>query len=355
MAECRAVVDGTPLLGSRTGIGRYTASLVRALATTSSVDVSMLGLTLRGWSRLRTDAPPGTRVTGFPVPARALRRCWARGAFPPVEMLARSADVVHGTNFVLPPAVRTPGVVTVHDLAFLDAPEELPPAERELPDLVRRSVHRAAVVCTPTSAVGAEVCERFRVPRSKVAVTPLGVDPEWFAAVPPDERLRSRHGLPEEYLVFVGADGPRKNLSGLLRALDSRLPPLVVAGPGTSSPRDRVVRTGYLPDEELRRLVAGARALVLPSRDEGFGLPALEALACGVPVVCSDVAALREVTGGHATLFPSGDETALRDALGEVLTHSADPGSAAARREHAAGFSWKACAEATLDAYRRAL
>ncbi|MCC5698860.1 glycosyltransferase, partial [Klebsiella pneumoniae] len=118
-----------------------------------------------------------------------------------------------------------------------------------------------------------------------------------------------------------GADGPRKGLADLLRVhRDLDLPPLVVAGPGRAVRDERVIRTGYLTESELRRVVAGARALVLPSRDEGFGLPVLEAFACGVPVVCSDVPALREVSGGRAQLFRRGDDDPLRDALRRVLS-----------------------------------
>lgn len=343
----RVLLDGTPLLGARTGIGRYTATLLTALAERSDVDVSVVGFTARGWGRLSSAVPAGVRVTGLPAPARALRACWARGPFPPVELLARPADVVHATNFVLPPSARAAGVVTVHDLAFLDAPGESP--DPALPDLVRRSVQRARVVCTPTEAVATTVSERLGVPRAKIVVTPLGVDPGWFEVRrAPDTRL------PRDYLLFVGADGPRKRLDMLLRAHCPELPPLVVAGPGQSDPDGRVLRTGYLPDDELRRVVAGARALVLPSRDEGFGLPVLEALATGTPVVCSDIPALREVAGGHAELFSPDDARGLREALERALDCSRDATSDARRREHAAGFTWQACADATIHAYTRA-
>ncbi len=114
-------------------------------------------------------------------------------------------------------------------------------------------------------------------------------------------------------------------------------------------------RLPYLPDGDLRAVVAGAAALVLPSRDEGFGLPVLEALAAGVPVVCSDVPALREVADRYASYVPVGDADALAGALAAVTRSPPDPAAAAARREHAARQTWRACAEATLAAYRLAL
>ncbi|MER7080616.1 Glycosyltransferase involved in cell wall bisynthesis [Saccharopolyspora kobensis] len=345
-ADLRVLLDGTPLLGNRTGIGRYTASLVTAL--TPLADVRLIGFTTRGWRQLRELAPRGTLAVGPPIPARALRKLWQRGAFPPVELLAGRADVVHGTNFVLPPPARAAGVVTVHDLAFLDDPSL---AEPDLPALVRSSVRRAQVVCTPTTAVADAVSTRLDVPREKVVVTPLGVDPEWFSATPMDSALRARYGLPAEYLLFVGAEGPRKGLPGLLEAHGPDLPPLVIAGPSEPRVDGAVIRTGYLPENHLRRLVAGASALVLPSRDEGFGLPALESLACGTPVVCSDIPALREVTAGCAAYFPFGDASALREALHRALTDPPDPETGTT---HAKIFTWQTCAEATLAAYRRA-
>ncbi|WP_433870022.1 glycosyltransferase family 4 protein [Saccharopolyspora sp. CA-218241] len=352
MAEPAVVVDGTPLLGRRTGIGRYTACLLAELAGT--VPLRVIGLTARGRAALPGLVPPGARVVGPPVPARALRACWRRLPLPPVELLGAVGDVVHGTNFVLPPS-RSPGVLTVHDLAFLDDPAL---AEPDLPALVRRSARRAAVVCTPTAAVAEVVRTRLDVPAERIAVTPLGVDPAWSSAAPLDAEARARLGVPGQYLLFVGAGGSRKGLPVLLRALSADLPPLVVAGPAAAgeltAPDGAVTRTGYLDDDVLRGLVAGAAALVLPSRDEGFGLPALEALACGVPVVCSDVPALREVTGGHADLVPPGDPEALREALRTAAARPRDATSDAARRAHAAGFTWRACAEATRAAYHRA-
>jgi glycosyltransferase involved in cell wall biosynthesis len=353
----RVLLDGTPLLGSRTGVGRYTSALAEELASMSEVDMRAVAFTLRGWRKLRKVLPHGTRSRGMPVSARLLRRCWLRAPFPPIELFAGFTDVVHGTNFVLPPAVRAAGVLTIHDLAFLDSPGDLGPFDEHLPALVARSAERAAVVCTPTQAVADVVVERLRTPPDKVIVTPLGVDPAWFTARPPSEALRKRLGLPKEYLLFVGAAGPRKALDWLRKAHEATpdLPPLVLAGPGHARGDDRVRSTGYLPDVDLRSVVAGAAALVLPSRDEGFGLPVLEALACDVPVVCSDLPALREVTGGHATLVPFGDVEALGAALTGALAEPPSPATVAARRTHASSFTWRRTAELTVAAYRQAL
>lgn len=353
----RVLLDGTPLLGARTGVGRYTAALAEELASMADVDMRAVAFTLRGWRKLRKVLPHGTRSRGMPVSARLLRRCWLRAPFPPIELFAGFTDVVHGTNFVLPPAWRAVGVLTIHDLAFLDAPGDLPPSDEQLPALVARSAERAKVVCTPTQAVADVAIERLDLPAEKVLVTPLGVDPAWFTARPPSEALRRRIGLPKAYLLFVGAAGPRKSLDWLLKAHESTpdLPPLVLAGPGHTRNDATVKSTGYLADVDLRSVVAGASALVLPSRDEGFGLPVLEALACDVPVVCSDVPALREISGGHTTLVPFGDVEAMGAALTGALDEPPPHATLAVRRTHASSFTWRRTAELTVQAYRQAL
>ncbi|HKR49763.1 MAG TPA: glycosyltransferase family 1 protein [Pseudonocardiaceae bacterium] len=356
----RVLIDGTPLLGQRSGIGRYTAALLRELAGRSDVDVTVTAFTARGQVALRAAVPAGVRVRGGPVPARALRKLWQCWGWPPTELLATSADVLHATNFVLPPSKRARGVVTVHDLAFLDHPDQLAPEQRDLPDLVARSVARAAVVCTPSAAVAQQVANRLGIPAQRIVVTPLGVDRSWSNATAPTEALRTELGLPPRYLLFVGAAQPRKGVDVLLEAHASQpgLAPLVLAGPAgwgptlTASPR--VHTMGYLDDADLRCVVAGATALVLPSRDEGFGLPVLEAMATGVPVVCSDLPALREIGGGLATLVPLEDPAALAAALAAVTDAGGDPGGAAARRAHAARYTWQACAQATVRAYQQA-
>ncbi|MBV9140247.1 MAG: glycosyltransferase family 4 protein [Pseudonocardiales bacterium] len=356
----RVLLDATPLLGQRSGIGRYTAALVRELATRSDVEVTVTAFTARGQAALRATVPSGVGVRGGPVPGRVLRALWHRTNWPPTELLAARADVLHATNFVLPPSTRSRGVVTVHDLAFLDHPEFLAPPQRQLPDLLRRSVARAAVVCTPSATVARQVAHRLDIPAERIVVTPLGVDPAWSSTSPPSPALRARLRLPLRYLLFVGAAQPRKGLDVLLdaHAAHPDLAPLVLAGPTGWGPTlrasSRVHTVGYLDEADLRCVVAGAAALVLPSREEGFGLPVLEAMAAGVPVVCSDLPALREVAGGLATLVPPGDPAALAAALASVDGAGHDPVSAAARQAHAARYTWQACAQATVHAYRKA-
>jgi glycosyltransferase involved in cell wall biosynthesis len=284
-------------------------------------------------------------------------------------------DLFHATNFVAPPARRARVAVTIHDLTFATATDLVSAASARYRTLVPRSLRRAAVVCTPTAVVAAEVAERYGVPADRLVVTPLGIRDSFRSATPPDPAWLAERGLPSRYALFVGTIEPRKNLPVLLAAWRELLggaapatepggvPPLVLAGPSgwgpaldaSGLPDGAVVTTGYLDDGELAHVTAGAALLAFPSRDEGFGLPPLEALACGVPVVASAIPVLREVLGDQAVLTDPDDPVALAKALAEALADPGDEAVRAARRAHAARYTWTACAEATMGAYRRAL
>ncbi len=367
----RVALDGTPLLGARTGIGRYAEHLLDALVERHDLDLVATAFTLRGSRSLAGAVPAGVSAHSRPVPARILRAAWARTEFPPVEMLAGRADVFHATNFVLPPAYRAGGVVTIHDLAYLTTPDLVGDGSRALRELVPRSLRRAAVVCTPSRTTAEKVLDAYGPSVRRIEVTPLGVDTEWLAASPPTDPERRRLSLPDRYFLFVGTREPRKDLATLLagyarfRADAGADPPrpalLLVGPPGWDTdlpPADGVQVRDYLPAADLRLVVAGATALVMPSRDEGFGLPALEALAAGVPVIVSRIPALLEVTGGMAADFPVGDVPALADELAraaEPTAAAASAQAAATRRAYAAGWTWQRCADATVRAYRAAV
>ena len=364
----RIGIDATPLLGRMTGVGTYTSNLLSALAQDWPEDeLVATAFTWRGRGGLASVVPRRVSVRSRPAPARALRVMWDAVGLPPVEALSGSVDVFHATNFVLPPLRRAAGVVTVHDLAFLRYPEMVSAASLTYRELVPRGLARAAMVVTPSHAVAEQVQDAYAVAQEHIVVTPLGVDPAWSLTPPPTPHWLAKLGIPTEYLLAVGTLEPRKNLRALVAAYAglvagrADVPPLVIVGGVgwgdvldlSAIPHDRVLLTGHLPLPDLRSLVAGATVLAFPSIDEGFGLPPLEALACGVPVVANDLPVTREVLGDQADFCDAADPRALADALLVAVT---DPhGNATERRARAAEFTWSRCAEATYSAYVRAV
>ncbi len=370
----RVVLDGTPLLGARTGVGRYTAHLIEELARDPRFDVAVTAFTWRGQAELADALPAGATSAARRIPARLLQVAWERSELPPIELLTGRTAIVHGTNFVQPPAWRAQGVLMIHDLAYLRLPDTVSAASARYRTLVPRGLKRAAAVVTPSRAVADEVVAEYGLDPALVTPTPLGVDPAWFEVTAPGPGWLAARGLPERYLLFVGSLEPRKNVATLLsavrrlRADRAELPPLVLVGPPgwgpaldvAGLPDGAVVPAGFLPDDDLRRVVAGAVALCFPSLYEGFGLPVLEALAAGTPVVAGDGPAVREVAGpltgpdtGSGTavhLVDPRDPDALADAIGTVLDQRAafdpEPG-----RRHARSFTWAATAARTAEVY----
>ncbi|MGH9092103.1 MAG: glycosyltransferase family 4 protein, partial [Acidimicrobiales bacterium] len=307
--------------------------------------------------------------------ARPLRLAWEQVLLPGVVRRA-AAEVHHGPHYTMPRRAPVPVVVTVHDCTFFDHPEW---HERSKVLVFRRAIRvaarrAAAVVCV--SRTTAERLQDLVAVRGPVVVAPHGVDHERFGPEEPwpgaDAAALHALGLPpgRPFLVHVGTLEPRKDVPGLVRAFD-RLAPghpdllLVLAGHrgwGTeavaravaASPhRDRVVRTGYVPDPAVPALLRRAAAVAYPSLEEGYGLPALEALACGAPLVTTEGTAMAELAGEAALLVPPGDPAALAGALEEALAG----GSAASGRRRlglaaAAGRTWAASAERHMEAYR---
>jgi len=367
----RIGIDATPLLGARTGVGTYTAELVRELSDGWPDELVASAFTWRGRDGLADAVPEGVEVAVRPVPARLLRLGWRHTRWPPVEAVSGRVDIFHATNFVLPPTSAAATALTVHDLAFLRFPDSVSSASLAYRELVPLGVARADVVLTPSSAVAEQLSDAYAGVSERVRVTPLGVEPAWFDAVPADPRWLEQAGISGPYLLAVGTLEPRKNLAALLAAYGLLLarsgrsagsvPDLVLAGgqgwgdalDTAAIPADRVHLLGYVARADLRRLVAGAAVLAFPSRDEGFGLPPLEALASGIPVVANDIPVLREVLGSQATFCDAEDPDAFAHALESAVV---DPeGTPGARRSYAAQFTWRRCAELTHQAYEEAI
>ena len=369
----RIAYDAAPLLNPRTGVGHYAAALLEALlAADPELEVSLFAVgrqpapaTTPGSSGALRGAWGDGRATlrRLPVPARLVVVAWELARHPGGEVLFGRTGAVHGTNFWVPPLSRPNGVVTLHDLTFLLYPELCTPQVRRYRWIVPQVLKRCAVVLTPSETVAEQVSSELSFPRDRIVVTPEGV--RHSALSPPSARREGR-----SYLLFTGAREPRKNLDRLLQAfaqvLDLDLD-LVVAGPagwGSGDLRARTVELGvaervefpgYLSDAALAALLAGARAFVFPSLYEGFGLPPLEAMAAGVPVVAARAGSLPEVLGDAAFWCDPLDVASIAAAIRIAVTDDGLRARAvAAGQARVAGYDWAETARLTLGAYERA-
>ena len=344
------LVDADVLGRHRTGDETYVANLLRELAAQASTH----GLRVAATSRHPELVPDGIGAVHLPARSQATRIAIA---LP--RLARRTARVVH-TQYVVPPGLRCPTVVTVHDLSFEHHPEWMAPHDRVLfQTLVPRAVRRAARVLTVSETTRRDLVERYRVPSERVVVTHNGVHHRFRPDGPRLER--------PPFLLFVGALHPRKGLVVALEAL-ARLPdapPLLVVGPAKHGApaveaavarlglERRVELVGHVDDDELARLYRSASAFVFPSLFEGFGLPVVEAMASGTPVVTTTAGSLPEVAGGAAVLVAPGDPAALADGIERALADA--PDRRAAGLANATRFRWDALAERTAAVYREVL
>jgi glycosyltransferase involved in cell wall biosynthesis len=360
----RVCLDVLPLVGQPSGVGAACRGLLEALAERPDVELSAYAVARKAFVA-RREIPRSVRFRGRPIPSRLAQLGWQAASLPRAEFLTGGCDVVHGTNFAVPPSRRAATVVTVHDLTAVRYPELCTPPTLRYPGLVRAAVGAGAVVHVPSVFVREEVVQLLQVPAERVHVVHWGVPPVAEPTTPPP--------VEPPYLLALGTVEPRKDYPTLVAAFhaisrrDASLR-LVVAGAdgwGTDSLtgavaerqlEDRVVRLGYVNEEERNALLWNAAALAYPSLYEGFGFPPLEAMAAGVPVVATRAGGVPEVVGDAALLVEPRDPVELAGALASVLEDgSTRRALLEAGRRRLASFSWSATAEQMLAVYRDAL
>jgi glycosyltransferase involved in cell wall biosynthesis len=363
----RILVDYRPALRARTGVGEYIRQLVRAYTATHHDDVAVFTSSWKDRPAPTLGAEIRASVVDRHVPVAVLNYLWHRLEWPPVETLAGPVDVVHAAHPLLIPSRDGAQVVTIHDLFFLDHPERVRgEIRRDYPARAPAHARRADAIITSSVRTQRLIVERLGVAQDRVYCCPPGA-PVW-------KTLGRSPNVPSNgYVLLLGTLEARKNVGVILDAF-SRLaqagpaPRLVMAGAATadadqwlvrvSQPPliDRVKYVGYIRDEQREELFAGARALVLPSLDEGFGLTALEAMSAGVPVLASSRGSLPEVVGNGGLLMDPHDAEAWASAIDRVSrdeTWARELGCAGLERAKA--FTWEGTAARLGQAYRDAV
>jgi glycosyltransferase involved in cell wall biosynthesis len=378
----RFAIDARPAVEPRrTGVGVYTDAIVRHLPhadpDTSYVawylDIASIGARGRrfaGWA-------PNLTEKASRAPVRAFRALGARLRVPRLEWLVGDVDLFLATNFLPPPTARPERCVLVaHDMAWKVLPGSAPHHNERWRRLFRRAVRTCGGVIVPSAAVAADLEATGSAPAGSIEVIHHGVDADAFHPVSPPEveDVRRRHGIDGPYVLFVGGLEPRKNLETLVAAFARLEYPisLVVAGgrvrwaPAYAQRVERaiaelpehvqrrVIRTGYVSDEDRRAMLSGAEVLAYPSRYEGFGFPVLEGFAANVPVLTSRASCLPEIAGDAALLVDPDDPGAIADGLAQLLDDE-DLRNVlrAAGTARVASFTWQRCARATAAMLHR--
>lgn len=374
-------IDYTPAIRQQAGIGRIIRGQVAALiAAAADLDLRLFVVGRVDDEAERRRAPLPLHTT--PIDERNMVRLWHRlnMPLPRVEWFTGGPlDLLHATDFVLPPSKARQKLVTVHDLAFLFYPDAaMPSLHHYLNVVVPRSVRRADALIADSRHTAHDLNEQWQVPLERITVVQGGVDHAQFRPVNDPQQLaavRQRYGLGERpYILALSRLEPRKNFVRLIEAFaaaraEARLPHQLVIGGRKGwlyesifarvqelGLAEDVLFPGFITDADLPALYSGAAFFAYPSLYEGFGLPIVEALACGVPVLTGDNSCLPEAGGPGAIYVRAEDVGSIAEGIVRLGTDAAlRTRLAAAGQEHAAHFTWERSAQQLLSAYHKLL
>ncbi|MFZ1400618.1 MAG: glycosyltransferase family 1 protein [Candidatus Promineifilaceae bacterium] len=353
----------------RAGIHQYIAQVLRHLPWEEGEPTYVV---FTQQSKLFADLPGITAVSSrLPTEKRLLRILWEQFIWP-WQLRRKRVDLLHSMAFVTPLFSRCPAVITVYDLSFYHFPERFPALQRlYLSSQTRRSCQRARRIITISESSRQDVHRFLGVPLNRIDVVVPGVDPV-YRPLPPDEvtAFRQKHGL-GRFVLHVGTLQPRKNIPVLIEAFarqgDPDLKLVLVGGKGWLYDEifrqvqalglvERVIFTGYVPDDDLPHWYNAAELLVFPSVYEGFGLPVVEAMACGTPVIAANSSSIPEAVGDAGLLFAPDDVETLAGQITAVLTNAALKDTLRQQGlAHAQTFSWVRAGWETAVVYQRAL
>jgi glycosyltransferase involved in cell wall biosynthesis len=371
--------DITSVFGLKTGVGVYAWNLIRYLRSLSDHDAFKLYSCRRFFRKSPTLNPfegdPNTQFyPPFKVHPALLHLSWHYLRFPNLESIIGDVDLAHGLSYVLPRSRRAKKVLTVYDLTFMLVPQTHPFSRQKfLPDFVKRSVRDADAIIAISESTKRDILSAFSVSEHKITVTHLGVDHSTFNPHSPLEAIESvkrKFSITKDYIFYLGTIEPRKNVDLLLEAFQLvkestntdfqlvlsgkvgwKVESLMKVIRALVNSGD-VIHTGYISEQEAACLYNGASVFVYPSQYEGFGIPAVEAMACGCPVIASNSSSLPEVVGDAGVLVEPNNVEALSEAIFKIL-HDGDLRRVLKEKgvERAAQFTWERTAKATRDLY----
>ena len=370
--------EATPLLGPKTGVAEFCYGAISGLNDLGRFKVDPFVVSWRNRGKLRDALPNVDLQEHLPMPARPLHAMWSKINFPPLEMFIRNADVVHGSNFVVPPTWRAKRVVTVHDLTPLLYQSAADPATLIFPRLIQQAIDSGAFVHTPSHFVRSQLLEYFDVDPSRVFAVHHGIPTQASlslsdAGVIAKELLETNGLVPKHFILGLGTVEPRKDFVSLVKGfveIASDYPDLmlVIAGqPGWGSVEldaeikgcglvGRIARLGYVNALVRRWLLENALSFVYSSIYEGFGFPPLEAMSLGTPVISTTTGSLPEVLGDAAIWVKARDANAIAGAIdGLILNDASQKLYASLGLRRVKDFSWQKCALGLSSIYDEAI